>query len=36
MYKEDIALMQDMRKSCKRRKHSMKHGRELSRTMDTM
>ena len=33
---EDIALIQNMRKSCKKREDSMKHWRKLSRTMDTM
>ncbi len=33
---EDIVLIQDMRKSCKKREHSIKHWRKLSRTMVTM
>ena len=33
--KEDIALIQDMRKSCKRREQSIKHSRKLSRIMVT-
>jgi len=36
LWKEDTVLIQDMRKSCKKGKHSMEHWRELSRTMDTM
>jgi len=33
--KEDIALIQVMRKNCKKSKHSMKHWRKVLRTMDT-
>ena len=29
LWKEDIALIQDMRKSCKKREHSIKHWRKL-------
>ncbi len=36
MWKEGIALTQDVGKSCKKRKHSMKHWRKLSDVMDTM
>ncbi len=32
----DIALIQDMREICKKREHSIKHWRKLSRTTATM